>query len=99
MNKGQNTTSAITPKNFDIPLSPFFNSLEFDKGRLMRLPEVEYEVGMTRSTIYRKIAVGTFPAPVKIDGNMARWWESDITAWKMGIAATLIEPGIKPGTQ
>jgi prophage regulatory protein len=37
--------------------------------------------GLSRSTIYRKIAEGTFPAQVRISVNGAGWRESDIDRW------------------
>jgi prophage regulatory protein len=37
--------------------------------------------GLSRSTIYRKIAEGTFPAQLKISTNGAGWKESDINRW------------------
>jgi prophage regulatory protein len=37
--------------------------------------------GLSRSTIYRKIAEGTFPAQLKISTNGAGWRESDINRW------------------
>lgn len=37
--------------------------------------------GLSRSTIYRKIAEGTFPAQLQISANGAGWHESDINRW------------------
>jgi len=37
--------------------------------------------GLSRSTIYRKIAEGTFPAQLKIRTSGAGWRESDIDRW------------------
>jgi len=37
--------------------------------------------GLSRSTIYRKIKEGTFPAQLKISTNGAGWRESDINRW------------------
>lgn len=36
---------------------------------------------LSRSTIYRKIAEGTFPPRIKISVNGAGWRESDINRW------------------
>ncbi|MEM1386986.1 MAG: AlpA family phage regulatory protein, partial [Pseudomonadota bacterium] len=36
---------------------------------------------LSRSTIYRKIVEGTFPAQIKISLNGAGWRESDIDRW------------------
>lgn len=49
--------------------------------RLLRLREVMAITGLGSSTIYRYIAAGTFPAPVKIGRCTARWRESAVSAW------------------
>ena len=56
-----------------------------DLGRPMAIAEVTRETGLTRSTIYRKMAAGTFPLCFKIDGTMVRWWEGDIGTWKAAL--------------
>jgi prophage regulatory protein len=45
------------------------------------LNTVRARTGLSRSTIYRKIAEGTFPAQLKISTNGAGWRESDINRW------------------
>lgn len=49
--------------------------------RIIRLRTVLARTGLSRSTIYRKIAEGTFPAQIKISANGAGWHESDIDRW------------------
>ncbi len=49
--------------------------------RIIRLKTVLARAGLSRSTIYRKIAEGTFPAQVRISVNGAGWRESDIDRW------------------
>ncbi|MFV0291725.1 MAG: helix-turn-helix transcriptional regulator [Paracoccus sp. (in: a-proteobacteria)] len=49
--------------------------------RIVRLKTVLSRTGLSRSTIYRKIAEGTFPAQIKISTNGAGWRESDIDRW------------------
>ncbi|WP_018391263.1 AlpA family transcriptional regulator [Ancylobacter sp. FA202] len=49
--------------------------------RIIRLKTVLARTGLSRSTIYRKIAEGTFPAQLKISTNGAGWRESDINRW------------------
>ena len=50
-------------------------------NRILRRPEVEQWTGLSRSTIYRKIAEGTFPAQLRISVHGAGWRESDINRW------------------
>lgn len=68
-----------------------------DPGRPLTLRQVIHETGLTRSTIYRKIAAETFPAGFKIDGSMHRWWECDIKAWKASLPKPTWTPGMEPG--
>lgn len=50
--------------------------------RLLRLPEVMHLTGLSRSTIYRLIAKGKFPAQVYTTGLRAVGWrETDILQW------------------
>ena len=49
--------------------------------RIVRLITVLARTGLSRSTIYRKIGEGTFPAQLKISVNGAGWRESDINRW------------------
>ena len=43
--------------------------------RILRLPDVLARTGMKRSWVYREIAAGRFPKPVKI--GRASGWDSD----------------------
>src|SRR5690606_17463397 len=49
--------------------------------RIVRLKTVLARTGLSRPTIYCKIAEGTFPAQLKISTNGAGWRESDINRW------------------
>lgn len=49
--------------------------------RIIRFETVRARTGLSRSTIYRKIKEGTFPAQMKISTNGAGWRESDISRW------------------
>jgi prophage regulatory protein len=49
--------------------------------RIVRLKTILARTGLSRSTIYRKIAEGTFPPQLKISTNGAGWRESDIDRW------------------
>jgi len=49
---------------------------------LIRRKEVETRTGLSRSTIYARIAAGTFPPPIDLGGGRAvGWLESDIDGW------------------
>lgn len=49
--------------------------------RLLRLPEVTSRTGLSRSTIYDRMASGRFPAKVPMAGNITVWRESEIEEW------------------
>jgi prophage regulatory protein len=62
------------------------NCLAEKRQRLIDRAEVERIVGMRRSAIYSRIALGLFPRPVAIGGpagkpTAVRWIESEISAW------------------
>ncbi|MGJ4895161.1 MULTISPECIES: helix-turn-helix transcriptional regulator [unclassified Bradyrhizobium] len=50
-------------------------------NQIIRLKTILTRTGLSRSTIYRKIAEGTFPAQLKISSNGSGWHESDINRW------------------
>jgi prophage regulatory protein len=49
--------------------------------RIIRLKTVLARTGLSRSTLYRKIAEGTFPPQVKISVHGTGWHESSINVW------------------
>jgi prophage regulatory protein len=49
--------------------------------RIIGLKTVLARTGLSRSTIYRKIAECTFPAQLRISIHGAGWRESDIDRW------------------
>ncbi len=49
--------------------------------RLIRLKEVQHRVGLSRSTIYRWMASGDFPKPVRLSGYIVAWDEQVINDW------------------
>jgi prophage regulatory protein len=52
-----------------------------EPDRIIRLKTVLARTGLSRSTIYRKIAEGTFPPQIRISVNGSGWYESDINRW------------------
>lgn len=47
---------------------------------LIRLAEVQKRTALSRSSIYAKIAAGTFPRPVK-QGASSVWVDTEVQAW------------------
>lgn len=48
---------------------------------ILRLPAVQSTIGLSRSTIYLRIAEGTFPRPVSLGTRAVGWLQSDIEEW------------------
>lgn len=52
-----------------------------NSDKIIRLKTVLARTGLSRSTMYRKIAEGTFPSQVKISVHGAGLRESDVNRW------------------
>ena len=48
---------------------------------ILRLPAVKARTGLSRSTIYLRVAEGTFPRPVSLGGRAVGWIEAEIEHW------------------
>ena len=49
--------------------------------RLLRFAEVMERVGLGRSQLYRRIAEGDFPEPVRVGPKSIRFREDDVQQW------------------
>jgi prophage regulatory protein len=49
--------------------------------RLIRLPEVIRRTGMSKSTIYARIAQNDFPKQKVLSPRLVVWLEADVTKW------------------
>ena len=47
---------------------------------LLRLPAIKTGTGLSRSTIYLRIAQGVFPKPVSLGGRAVGWPASEVAA-------------------
>jgi prophage regulatory protein len=48
---------------------------------ILRLPSVKARTGISRSTIYLRVAEGSFPAPVSLGGRAVGWIEAEVNDW------------------
>lgn len=48
---------------------------------MLRLPQVQQRVPLSRSEIYQRIKDGQFPKQIRLSHKVALWKESDIDAW------------------
>jgi prophage regulatory protein len=61
-----------------------------ESKKFLRLPAVLERVGLKRATIYKRIAAGTFPAPIQIGPRAVAWDEAALAAWQASL-----ETGVK----
>ena len=54
---------------------------QLTQKRLLRREDVEQVTGLRRSSLYERVAGGSFPAPVKIGKRAVRWRYGDILEW------------------
>jgi prophage regulatory protein len=69
------------------------------EDRIIRLKTVLARTGLSRSTIYRKIADGTFPAQLKISTNGTdesdiNLWLEDSVSWRPKLSAMRSDEGL-----
>ena len=51
------------------------------EDRMLSVREVVERVGLHRSTIWKKIRAGGFPAPIELCENKIGWPASEISTW------------------
>ncbi len=49
--------------------------------RIVRLPDVQARTGLSRSTIYVRLADGAFPKPVQLGARAVGWIEAEVDEW------------------
>jgi prophage regulatory protein len=50
-------------------------------NKALRLPAVIERTALSRSSIYRLVQLGRFPAPVKLSERASAWREAEINQW------------------
>lgn len=53
-----------------------------DPEIMLRLPDVVQWLGVSRATLYRWIAAGEFPAPVKLSARTSAWPRRAVADWQ-----------------
>jgi len=48
---------------------------------ILRRAAVESVTGLSRSSIYSKMEIGTFPKPIKLSERSVGWLESEVQEW------------------
>jgi prophage regulatory protein len=49
--------------------------------RLLRLTEVRYVTGLSKSSIYIYMTAGTFPRSMALGSRSVAWLESEVSQW------------------
>jgi prophage regulatory protein len=55
--------------------------------RFLRREDVQHMTGLATSTIYEKMAAGTFPKPIRVTPRRVAWLEADVREWQRAILA------------
>ena len=50
-------------------------------NKFLRLPQVKATTGLSKSSIYARIAEGTFPKQIPLGPRLVVWVEADIQKW------------------
>jgi prophage regulatory protein len=64
--------------------------------RLLPIGEVCHRVGLSRATIYRRMAARAFPMSLVLGPTCVRWRLSDIDAWIDALPVTAAAPSEDP---
>lgn len=48
---------------------------------ILRLPAVKSRTGLSRSTIYLRVAEGKFPKPISLGARAVGWIDGEVDAW------------------
>ena len=52
-----------------------------ESDSILRLPAAKAATDLSRSTIYTRMAAGTFPKPIPLGERAVGWVSSEINAW------------------
>ncbi len=60
--------------------------------KMLRLPAVLASTGLSRTTIYRRVRAGTFPAPADLGNGLIGWTDSVIDTWQRDLPSVSYAP-------
>jgi prophage regulatory protein len=74
--------------------------IQFDpaRERIMRRREVQQTTGLSRSSLYRLVAAGSFPTPIQLSTNAVGWLATEICAWVAGRVAATRDGNARPAS-
>jgi prophage regulatory protein len=56
-------------------------------SKFLRLPEVLSRVPLSKSTVLRQVAEGSFPQPARLGARRVAWLEHEIVEWEQACIA------------
>lgn len=59
---------------------------------ILRIKSCETKTGLSRSSIWKRVKAGTFPAPLELGPKARGWRESDIENWLQSRPVAQIKP-------
>ena len=55
--------------------------MDMDTDTLITRAEVMRRIGLCKTSLYKMMAAGTFPQPVKVTATAVRWRYSEVSEW------------------
>jgi prophage regulatory protein len=52
-----------------------------NQTRFLRIAEVMNRICLGKTSVYSRVRLGRFPAPVKLSNTISVWIEDEVTAW------------------
>lgn len=65
--------------------------------RLIAVRAVQERTGLGHTSIYSRVAAGTFPQPVRLSSRCTRWYSDEIDTWLERLALEARGVGPRPG--
>ena len=65
-------------------------------GNIIRAKEVVRRTGLSRTTIWRQVRVGAFPAPLELTENTIGWDEDEVSIWLASRSRAAWAPALAP---
>ena len=78
---GQRAPEFFPEQNGGRPMTRAMEQSMDAPARVLRLPRVQARTGLARSTIYVRVADGSFPQPIRLGARAVGWIESEVDAW------------------
>jgi prophage regulatory protein len=65
----------------DVEKERLVNNQSNKPPMILRQKQVQMRTGLSRSTIYLRIAEGNFPTPISLGARAVGWLDTEVDAW------------------